>query len=185
MRIAFSGVQSTGKTTLINILKEDVEFQNFTFITEIVRELANQGIPINEQGTHDTQILVLGEHMRNAFKNNVVLDRCLLDGVVYTFDTINRMKNGEEYAWVKEYAANLLNYYIHHYDVIFYLKPEFDIVEDGVRSINLQYRHETQLLFEKTIKRVEDKVKVVFLTGTVEQRIWQIKNTLKSIKTGY
>lgn len=183
MRIAFSGVQSTGKTTLIEHLKKDPEFSHFSFIVEIVRTLASQGIPINEQGTIDTQVLVLGEHMKNLFKDDVVLDRCLLDGVVYTIHTINSMENGHEYSWIKEYAHNLLNTFIHRYDVIFYIPPEFDIVPDGFRSRSLEYRKETEVIFNRILGRIESKVPIVILKGSVDERLVQIKSYLN--KTGY
>ncbi len=178
MKIGFSGVQSTGKTTLINLMQKDPDFANYTFVTEIVRTLVAQGIPINEKGTAETQILVLGEHMKNLLKDNVVLDRCLLDGVVYTIHTLNNLKNGHEFTWLKEYASNLLDHFIHRYDIIFYLQPEFDIVDDGVRSISTQYRNETNELFKKIIERIGDSVKIVSLSGSVERRMLQIKNAI-------
>ena len=66
---------------------------------------------------------------------------------------------------------------IDKYDVIFYIRPEFDIEDDGVKPTSKQFQDTIVELFDEVIYR--DNLKVVNLTGSVEDRINLIKNTLK------
>jgi nicotinamide riboside kinase len=175
MKIAFTGAQSTGKTTLLQAVKSNEEFRyKYEFIDEITRRMVKKGLKINEAGGNTTQLLIMNEHIKNLLYQNVIMDRCVLDGVVYT-DWLHW--EGKVQTWVWEYAKNVFDHYVNRYDVIFYLKPEFDIVDDGVRSVDISFRDEIVQRFERYIKHV--KVPIVTLSGTVEQRLEQFYNTLE------
>ena len=77
---------------------------------------------------------------------------------------------------------NVFNHYKDRYDYIFYLKPEFDIVDDGTRSTNVQFRDDIVELFDRYIKHI--KVPVINLTGTVEERLEKFYNTISIYKHG-
>jgi dephospho-CoA kinase len=49
MKIAITGAQSTGKSTLLKYLKKDTDLQGFEFIEELTRQIAAKGININEE----------------------------------------------------------------------------------------------------------------------------------------
>ena len=52
MRIAITGTQGTGKTTLLKVLQKIEPYKSqYTFVTELTRKLHEKGYPINEQGT--------------------------------------------------------------------------------------------------------------------------------------
>jgi nicotinamide riboside kinase len=175
MKIAFTGAQSTGKTTLLQAVKSNEEFRyKYEFIDEITRRMVKKGLKINEAGGNTTQLLIMNEHIKNLLYQNVIMDRCVLDGVVYT-DWLHW--EGKVEKWVWEYAKNVFDHYVNRYDVIFYLKPEFDIVDDGVRSVDISFRDEIVQRFERYIKHV--KVPIITLSGTVEQRLEQFYNTLE------
>ena len=175
MKIAFTGAQSTGKTTLLQAVKSNEEFRyKYEFIDEITRRMVKKGLKINEAGGNTTQLLIMNEHIKNLLYQNVIMDRCVLDGVVYT-DWLHW--EGKVEKWVWEYAKNVFDHYVNQYDVIFYLKPEFDIVDDGVRSVDISFRDEIVQRFERYIKHV--RVPIVTLSGTVEQRLEQFYNTLE------
>jgi nicotinamide riboside kinase len=175
MKIAFTGAQSTGKTTLLQAVKSNEEFRyKYEFIDEITRRMVKKGLKINEAGGNTTQLLIMNEHIKNLLYQNVIMDRCVLDGVVYT-DWLHW--EGKVEKWVWEYAKNVFDHYVNRYDVIFYLKPEFDIVDDGVRSVDISFRDEIVQRFERYIKHV--RVPIVTLSGTVEQRLEQFYNTLE------
>lgn len=86
MFIALSGAQCTGKTTLLNALRNDKNFYNrFTFVDEIVRTLQKKGFKINEAGTDETQMAVMNTHVENIdLPGDVLVDRCALDCMAYT-----------------------------------------------------------------------------------------------------
>ena len=176
MRIAFTGAQSTGKTTLLEAIKQNEEFRyKYEFIDEITRRMVKKGLKINEAGGNTTQLLIMNEHIKNLLYEDVIMDRCMLDGLVYT-DWLHW--EGKVKTWVYEYAKNVFDHYINRYDLIFYLKPEFDIVDDGVRSVDIKFRNEIVERFERYVKHVQ--VPVIILSGTVEQRLEQFYNTIKN-----
>ena len=174
MKIAFTGAQSTGKTTLLKELKRDPELSlKYDFRDEITRRMQKKGLSINESGNDITQLLIMNSHIKNSLIDNVIMDRCALDGLVYT-DWMYR--KGKIQQWVIEYADNVFKMLIDRYDYIFYLVPEFDIEDDGVRSTDIDFRNEIVILFEQYIKAWN--IPVIKLTGTVEQRLNKIKETI-------
>ncbi len=175
MKIAFTGAQSTGKTTLLKELKRDPKLSlKYDFRDEITRRMQKKGLSINEGGSDITQLLIMNSHIKNSLIDNVIMDRCVLDGLVYT-DWMHR--KGKVQQWVIEYADNVFKMLIDRYDHIFYLTPEFDIEDDGVRSTDIDFRNEIVKLFEKYINAMN--IPVIKLTGTVEQRLNKIKETIK------
>lgn len=175
MVIALSGVQCTGKTTLLNMLKCDEKISsNFSFIDEIVRNIQKEGFKINENGTDETQIKIMEKHKQNlSIKGNVIVDRCVLDCMSYTIWMWRHHKITREtyYYCYREFMENIMKY-----DIIFYLTPEFDIVSDGVRSTDEKFRNEIVSIFEHLIK--EFNITVVRLTGTAEERLKSTKKIL-------
>lgn len=174
MLIAFTGTQSTGKTTLLNRLREDKDFEGFTFIDEITRNVGKEGMKINENGTDATQIAIMNAHIANSCKDNAIMDRCALDGVVYTEWLYNEGNVTES---TYKYAENIYKSLINKYDYIFYLEPEFALVDDGVRSANIEFRDMILDLFRKRIAK--DHIKVTQLTGSVEERVSQLKKAIE------
>ena len=174
MKIAFTGAQSTGKTTLLKELKRDPDLSlKYDFRDEITRRMQKKGLSINEGGNDITQLLIMNSHIKNSLIDNVIMDRCVLDGLVYT-DWMYRKSKVQQ--WVIEYADNVFKMLIDRYDHIFSLAPEFDIEDDGVRSTDIDFRNEIVILFEKYIKAWN--IPVIKLTGTVEQRLNKIKETI-------
>lgn len=175
MKIAISGAQSTGKTTIIKEMRKWlVPLKKHKFLFEITREVNKLGLPINEEGNNITQLFILNSHLERCFKyKNSVLDRCILDGLVYTQYLFNNKK--VDY-WVLSYARRLFDTLINEYDIIFYIQPEFDIAEDGVRSTNIIFRNEIKEIFNTYIILCNN---IVFIKGTVDERLNQIYSNIK------
>ena len=82
-RIALVGASSTGKTTVYEILKN--KLPKYEFINESTRTIKEYGFPINEGGTDATQLAISSFHLEALLHpNNLVLDRCYMDVVVYS-----------------------------------------------------------------------------------------------------
>ena len=173
MKIAFTGAQSTGKTTLLNKLKSNTNYYKFTFIDEITRRMTKHGLEINEGGDDMTQLLIMNSHLKNILKGDVIMDRCALDGVVYTRYLYNK---GQVSEWVMDYAEKVFQLIIDNYDYIFYLQPEFDIKDDGVRSTDIDFRNDIVKLFNNYI--LECEIPVIQISGTAEERINKIKEII-------
>ena len=178
MKIAFSGVQCTGKTTLMKCMEKLDEFKQFNFCFESIRSLLKSGFKINQDGDDNTQIAVMNAHIYNLTFENSVLDRCLLDGMCYTQYAYNHNKISEKTFTICE---KLFKMGINEYDIIFYIKPEFEMIEDGTRSTDITFRDEVQNIFENYISKY-NLSNVVLLSGSVEERMEQINKCLKEIK---
>ena len=54
MKVSFTGAQSTGKTTLLEAIKQNEEFRyKYEFIDEITRRMIKKGLKINEEDEAD------------------------------------------------------------------------------------------------------------------------------------
>ena len=79
MIVSFTGAQSTGKTTLLNQMRNWECLKDYTFIDEITRNIKKKGMSINEKGNDDTQTAIMNAHIENLKKgDNLILDRCSL-----------------------------------------------------------------------------------------------------------
>jgi len=175
MLISLSGVQCTGKTETMALLREDNYLKdNFEFKTEIVRTLKNMGVAINEEGTSCTQAFVFLEHLSNIIKGNIITDRSVLDAMVYTTYSYYHKMIPESYFL---YFLNIFEKTYDKYDVFFYLPPEIAVIEDGVRSVNKEFREETHNLFLTYIENYE--LRAVQLPGPPLIKAHHIINFIK------
>lgn len=170
MRIGISGAQSVGKTTLLNALRSEEVFSSFKFCIEVTRRVNSYGLLINENGDDTTQRLIMQEHIVNMFMNDkMITDRTSLDGLVYTqYLAENKKVTPSAY----DHALKVFKKLQPRYDIQFYIKPEFEIENDGVRSIDTFFRDRVVRIFEETIK--EHDINVVYVTGSVRDRVQQV-----------
>lgn len=167
MRVGITGAQSVGKTTLLNALRSEKLFSDYTICDEVTRRVKSYGLPINEEGTDITQRLIMNEHIYNVFMYDKMLtDRTALDCLVYTtylykhnqvgISTMRHVKTVFEKVWPT-------------YKHVFYIEPEFDIVDDGTRSIDIDFRNEIADLFENIIEK--EKLSMHRVQGSVRNRV--------------
>ena len=169
MKIAITGAQSTGKSTLLDALKK--EYKDVQFIEEITRDLKAQGYKINEDGNDNTQVQIMNLHKKYSdLEGDVIYDRCALDGIVYTHYLYNQGNISED---VFQKSLGIFHEIINSYDKICYLKPEFDIVDDGERSVNIKFRDDIVDIFDYYIRTYN--IEVINLTGSVNERVSQFK----------
>lgn len=194
MIFSFTGAQSTGKTTLLEHLKcKNLGNHSFEFIPEVTRLVRREyEVPINEGGDDMTQMLIMTEHIRNIYKGrtdslvrgvNKILDRCALDGIVYTHYLLDKGKISRTTYDACELIYKKLR---DEYDVIFYTSPDdVELVDDGERSIDKHFREDIIGLFDMYLQYgiIEKGPRVVYLEGTVEERLETIKSTLDKLNT--
>ena len=191
MIFSFTGAQSTGKTTLLEHLKcTNLGSPSFEFIPEVTRLVKREyEVPINEDGDDMTQMLIMTEHIRNIFKGrtdnlirgvNKILDRCALDGIVYSHYLLDKGKISR----TTYDACDLIYKKLRkEYDVIFYTSPkDVKLVNDGERSVDKYFREDMIGLFDMYLQYniIEDGPRVVCLEGSVKERLETIKSTLES-----
>ena len=167
MKIGITGAQSVGKTTLLNALRSEKLFKEYVICDEVTRRVKGYGLPINESGTDITQRLIMNEHIVNVFMNNNMLtDRTALDGLVYSIYLNNKKQISDS---TLKYVRDVFHKVWNSYDHVFYIEPEFEIVDDGVRSVNKQFRDEIAELFELTIEK--EKLSMLRVKGSVRDRV--------------
>ena len=176
MRIGISGAQGVGKTTVLNALQ--TEFPDYTLCDEVTRWVLGLGIEINEKGGTAAQLLITSKHEYNLHMyKDFITDRTILDAYVYSIWLKNQGNLSQD---ILDFIYFKYTSIIKQYDAIFYIEPEFDITDDGVRSTSVSFRDEIAGLFKQVIE--QDKLKVVKISGTVEERVQQIKDYVKGLK---
>ena len=148
---SFTGAQSTGKSTLLDMCMSllfgnaetnaynIVDRDRWVFVPEVTRLIKRQyGVNINEQGTDDTQLLILNQHLINTiqYKQNrdvggksYMMDRCIMDGYVYS-------KYLHNHGRIEDSTMNIAESMYHRLlpslDAIFYTHPDdVPIHDDG------------------------------------------------------
>ena len=168
-RVALVGASSTGKTTVYELLKG--KLPKFEFVNESTRTVGSYGFPINEFGTDATQLAISSFHLEALLKpGNIIFDRGYLDLLVYTnyMDVSNSTKDYIEDTWNR-----VKNEYTHYV----YFPIEFKSVDDGVRSINEEWREDIDKEFQLLLEGVRKPYLTV--TGSPLQRVEQILNFIK------
>ena len=205
--VSFSGAQSTGKTTLLKAIQQ-AHPSGAIYVPEVTRRLKRDyGIMINEAGGDVTQLLICADHLQNVVKYKAdeapimptILDRCSLDGVVYTFwmyamglvsqDTLSA-------------AVSTYDHTISDYATIFYTDPlDVKLEDDGERSIDVSFRLRIieifnwiisgapaptewagSDMFNKPLPSIsKPSCPIVKLSGTVEERLETFYNTLNKL----
>jgi len=174
MKIGFTGTVSVGKTTLVKALQELPEFTEYNFATERSKYLRDLGIPLNTDSTVKGQIVFLAERAAELMNENVITDRTVID--VMAFTKAAKSINYYEAEAFCGLAKNLL----HEYDFIFYVSPiGVDMEDNGVRETDTEYRKLIDFLIGLNLRENKHRIhKLVTLSGTTEERITKMKETI-------
>ena len=175
MHIGIAGAQSVGKTTLLNVLRSEKRFAHYAICDEVTRQVKELGLPINEDGGDATQRLIMQQHVINIFMyDSMITDRTALDGIVYTTWLKARGSISDD---TLTYARQIYERCMPKYDFLFYIPPEFDIKDDGVRSTSTSFRNEIVGLFDGFLEELP--VEYTTLTGSVIERAQKVIDTVK------
>ena len=175
MKIGLCGTMSVGKTTLVNELKKLEQFKDYEFATERSKYLMDLGIPLNTDSTLKGQTIFLAERVAELMKENVIMDRTILDVIAFTnlADSID-FKDKEDF---EDYAR----VFVGEYDYIFYIDPIGTTMEDnGIRETDLKYRESIDAAVIKAMNTYGHRCKNVHvIKGTTSKRIEQILDLVK------
>lgn len=185
MRIAIVGSHGVGKTSLMDKLQNDVEFHNYTFFPEVVREVSRLGFPYNEQSTDYSQLAILAMHLLHLHQNdeiskNFVTDRFIVDSLIYAQILKN---NGSD---ISEECIKILDTYWQKYknaiDLYVFCPAEWDIKDDKFRMTNTYMRDMISTLVLAQLYGDLHQGKFLIVHGTTEERVEQVKKYLKVLK---
>jgi len=177
LKIAFSGPQASGKSTIIkNLLDNHLNKQDYTFIKGGARKLKDLGFEINEKGDDLSKVLLFNNYIDDLVikpkqynTKNFIYDRWLMDGVVYSEWSTSIGKNKP---WIFDYGLLMLRMLCTEIDIVFYCDPNGIPVEnDNYRNVDLEYRNIITSIFENYMKEhVAPFKKLVRLTGSLQDR---------------
>lgn len=172
-RVALVGASSVGKTTVYELLKN--ELPEFAFKNESTRTVGKYGFPINEQGTSETQLAISSFHLEALLEpKDVILDRCYLDLLVYS--TYMDNLSNSAYNYILDTWMRVKDQYTH----FIYFPIEFNSVDDGVRSVNEEWRKKIDNQFEANLKAIKfSGGDYLTVSGSPKQRVEQILNYIK------
>jgi len=181
MKVSFTGPQSSGKTTLMNQLLHMSEYRKWSFVKEVTRKVKRAGNEINDHVSdlNKTQLLILSEHLNNhQIKGNHFLDRCILDGYIYTKYFFEEGKVDQH---VYDHSVYLLNMLLPTLDLVLYPDPrEVELEDDGIRSTNKYFRDRIIDLYTEYFVNGSDGSdtrinqplpKIIVLQGSVSERM--------------
>ncbi len=150
MKIALIGTHRNGKTTIAHDLVAGLKKQgvNADFLGEVVKACP---LPINESTTKDSQEwTIFIQHIKEIEMKQkcsiLVCDRSVLDCYIYYIRKFQENKILEEFVRDKTKAYSLL--------IKIPIRQKF-LKEDGIKSINKEFKREIDELFDKTLKRME------------------------------
>jgi len=163
MKIAICWAHWVGKSTISKMISEEFWLP---ILHDIVVDAHRLWFTINEETPIETQIWLTGKQVEQE-KNHTtfVADKCIFDYHVYAkalsmdIDVIE--------------ITRKIAIKTHKYDYIFYIKPEFSIVDDGLRSTNIEFQNSVQNTYETFMK--ENNIQYIYITGSIEERFNQIK----------
>ena len=176
MKIGLCGTMSAGKTTLVNALKKEAIFKDYTFRTERSKYLSSLGIPLNTDSTFKGQLVFTAERSAELMQKNIITDRTIID--VMAFCALSEAMNVEE----KNSLKNTLKYLIKEYDVIFYIDDlSIPIEDNGIRETNERYRVYIDDKIKEIIAEYRDQCIIMDISGTTKDRVNRIKSVLNNM----
>lgn len=200
MRIAISGAQNTGKSTLVKDFM--TVWPMYQTPGKSYRDiLIEQNLPHSTETSRQTQLTIL-KYMTSLQKNfklgdKVIFDRCPTDCLVYTLwayeNGLGDFDDNFVSFVIKETKESLRNL-----DIIFYVPaddPNVAVVKDGFRETDLKYRNEIDILFKSLIEQYHkgsdtffpknDSPAIIEVSGSRQQRLVEIGKYIDEAGTVY
>lgn len=167
MKVVFCGAHGVGKSTLSSMLSEKLWLP---ILHDIVVDAHKLGFVINENTPMETQMWLTGKQLeQEKIHPKFIGDKCIFDYYVYAQALA---MDAEMTNVIKKIALQT-----HAYDHIFFIKPEFPIVDDGLRSTNIQFQNAVDNVYQSFLK--EHNIPHTYLTGSPEERMLQVYQKLE------
>jgi|688.fasta_scaffold145220_3 hypothetical protein len=196
MRIAITGTQNNGKTTLVETFKQF--WPMYETPTKSYRDLIREKeLTLNENGTLESQKIIrdflVDQALENSGKTKTLHDRCVLDNLAYSLWLAEYNKLSEDENANSEFLATsllLTKESLKFYDIIFWLplNPNIQLSPSPNRSTSEKYREEIDNVFHGIYEHYkknsgvvfdkEDQPAFILLEGDVHEKINTIREYL-------
>ena len=191
MRIAFFGACGTGKTTLVKSIYKELNLKPlYNNARNIIAGLGIEDVSEIEPTKRALMLesILLSRIMKqiDLLDENFISDRSPLDELMYW-----ELDNDKNFPSLTPVIQKFVYSYLERfkYDLLVYVPIEFDLSEKEKSEDKLRYVNEHRYIEDKYVKKFYDKEKndllyckkIISVTGSVEERIVQIKEALKEI----
>jgi hypothetical protein len=201
MRIAITGPQNSGKSTLINeFLKEWPMYKRPSkTYRDIIKE---KNLPLNKQGTKEAQREILNalvdeaQFAATSDDKHIIFDRCVVDNIAYTLWHYAKDTPGFDAEFVID-SKTIAAFALKHFDIIFYVpaRKEITIVPREGRETDETFREEIDNILDSLVTSYErntgaffpseDCPAVIRLDGPPDMRLPQMKLYIKPSGIGF
>lgn len=188
MIVAFTGSHSTGKSTIVNDLK-GCDWLKAKYVDSVTRSTISTAerridrvtnLDQAQQAIADSICKRMKEIVEESKDNPdtvYVLDRCVFDFLAYSKSfRDNDLITEETFYNIQEQCRNLWK----NIDIFFYLAIEFDIVDDGERSVDNLLRHKVdEYILDQLLW---NRVRAAKITGTKAERLATVASTITDLR---
>jgi predicted ATPase len=158
MRLAISGTQNSGKSTLVKAFLQ--KWPMYATPAKTYRDVIKENnLSHSSNTTEETQLLIL-DHLTQSLDTHkdikhIIYDRCPLDCLAYTLHAAEKDLVSEDVLGV---TVDIVRRSLKNLDIIFWLKydPAIKIVDDGTRDTNLNYIREIDDIFAGLFEQYSD-----------------------------
>ena len=180
INLAFSGLPSVGKSTLVQKLLENPDFSDYIVPPSVGRTLRGMNIPINEHGTLATQVGALSLHLRSMdITRGILHERSIVDPVAFQLaeEKFTQEQNDVLFEFLK---FNLITKPA--YDKIIYLPPWGNFIPDGIRTEDEAFRMTLELAFRKLYKKLDLPSSMFYVVTSlgIDERYQEVLDFIKS-----
>lgn len=184
MIVALTGSHSTGKSTLLELLK-DWDYPNIVCIDSVTRatisdkerridgEVDLNQAQIEMANTIAAKVSQIEIENKKHPENTYVLDRCVFDFLAYSKSFFDRgLINLNTWKIINEVCSMCWQ----SIDIFFYLPIEIELVDDGVRSLDEDLRQKVDRYILDQL--LWNGVKALRLEGTKMERLSTVVHTI-------
>lgn len=174
MRIGFCGAACSGKTTLVNEIKNRKLFKGHNYISEVATSFTPE--ERKKIGTqYSIQNLLISKE--NEFPN-FISDRTIVDNMGYFlwYYRSERHKSSLAPLWSRMVNGYNLHLAQKPYDAVFFVDEYFDMDDSDHREKDKKMQEWTYNTMKSLVYTVKEvyQIPVYYLTGTIDARISEI-----------
>lgn len=181
MFIVFTGTHSTGKTTMLDKLKEVYSPLGFTFHNSVTRYAESKGIKINKEVSDADQLFMIKLYedyeKNNLLSGDNIMDRCLIDTLGYSQYFYNKGLISKD---TLDYIHKSMVFRLKMYDIVFYFPIEFNNILDGTRVDDDEFRISVDNNIQKILKI--NNIKYIIVKGNIEERFKIMREEIDKVR---